>query len=246
MNGPIVKKNEVIGLVPARGGSKSVPLKNIAPLGGRPLIEYVVRAALPSRELRAVICSTDHEGIAGQVEKLGVDVYPRPAELSGDNSPVSAVMRHVIDTWAAKTGHYPEIMVLLQPTSPFLLTEHIDACVAALLAAPEADSSQTIAPVPHNYHAFNQRIMENGRVRFRFREERRQAYNKQLKPKFYKFGNLVATRSSAILQGKDAFGDISVGVEIAFPYDMDVDGPDDFAFAEFLLENGKVRLPWAE
>lgn len=240
-----IDENKVIGLIPARGGSKSIPLKNMAPLGGRPLIDYVIGAARACPLLAETVCSTDHEKIADFCRSRQVTVIPRPATLAGDDSPVVAVMGQVIEEMARESGLYPGIIVLLQPTSPFLLASHIEECVTALRREPEADSAQTIAPVAHNNHAFNQRVFEDGHVRFRFHEERQKAYNKQLKPKFYKFGNLVVTRSASILAGKDPFGEISVGVPIAPPYDIDVDGPDDLEFAEFLLQHGKVRLDGA-
>ncbi|GKT37469.1 acylneuraminate cytidylyltransferase family protein, partial [Aduncisulcus paluster] len=84
-------------------------------------------------------------------------------------------------------------LALLQPTSPFLLPAQIDACSEALRDNPEANSAQTVAEIPHNYHAFNQRVIKDGAVDFNFTEERKFCYNKQSKPHFYSFGNLVIT-----------------------------------------------------
>jgi len=232
----------VCGLIPARGGSKSIPLKNMVPLAGRPLLDYVIGAAAACPELSAVYCSTDHEKIAAFCRNRGVTVIPRPAALAQDDTPVVEVMRQVLRELAATSGAAPGLLVLLQPTSPFLLPEHISSCLRLLRENPAADSAQTIAPVAHNNHAFNQRLFIEGQVSFRFLEERRQAYNKQRKPKFFKFGNLVVSRSRALLAGKDPFGDISLGVEIKPPYDVDVDGPDDLEYTEFLLTTKKIIL----
>ena len=237
-----IRQDYVVGLIPARGGSKSIPLKNIATLGGRPMIDYVIKAAQACPEVNTIVCSTDHDQIAQVCQERGVRVIPRPAAMAGDQSPVIEVIRHILDQMKQELGFYPGLVVLLQPTSPFLLPEHITACVERLAAEPKADSAQTIAPVLHNNHAFNQRVFNDGQVRFRFHEERQKAYNKQLKPKFFKFGNLVVSRAAAVLAGKDPFGDISLGVEISSPYDIDVDGPDDLEYAEFLIERGKVIL----
>ena len=236
--------NEIIGLIPARGGSKSIPLKNMAPLGGRPLMEYVIRAAKACPQVTTICCSTEHGGIAAFCAEQGVRVIDRPESMAQDDSPVVDVIRHVLQTWHEGTGSFPELVVLLQATSPFLLPEHIADCIDLLRKAPEADSAQTITAIAHNNHAFNQRTFEDQRVRFKFADERKKAYNKQRKPKFYKFGNLVVCRSASILAGKDPFADISLGVEIKPPYDIDVDGPGDLEYATYLLETGKVRLPF--
>ncbi len=235
---------EIIGLIPARGGSKSIPLKNMAQLGGRPLLEYVIRAAKACPQVNTICCSTEHHGIAAFCAEQGVRVIDRPESMAQDDSPVVDVIRHVLQTWQEGTGSLPELVVLLQPTSPFLLPGHIADCIDLLRENQEADSAQTITAIAHNNHAFNQRIFEDQRVRFKFAEERKKAYNKQRKPKLYKFGNLVVCRATSILAGKDPFGDISLGVEIKPPYDIDVDGPGDLEYATYLLETGKAGLPF--
>jgi CMP-N-acetylneuraminic acid synthetase len=233
----------VLALIPARGGSKSIPLKNLAPLGGRPLISYVIEAARQCPVIDALVCSTDHEQIADFCRQQGVRVLWRPAELSGDEVPVAEVMSHVLGEHQAQHGFTPELVPLLQPTSPFLLPEHIEAAVRLLRDHPEADSAQTITTFPHNYHAFNQRRVEGPRVRFCFPEERARCYNKQSKPTHYVFGNLVVSRSSSLLSGRGVFGLDSVFVEIARPYAFDVDEPSDLEYAEHLLRCGRVQIP---
>lgn len=237
-----IDEQRVLGLVPARGGSKSIPLKNIAPLGGLPMITYVIRAAQRCPGVTEVVCSTDHDKIAAVCEESGVSVIWRPDEHGRDDSPVIGVIAHVLERIGEESGAIPAYIALLQPTSPFLLPEHIAACVEILRGDPGADSAQTITPVFHNAHAFNQRIFEDGRVEFRFLEERRAAYNKQRKPKHYLFGNLVVTRSTTILAGKDCFGDRSLGVEIPRAYSLDVDGPEDLDYANFLIDSKKIAL----
>ena len=236
-----VDEDEAIGLIPARGGSKSIPLKNIVPLGERPLIAYVISAGLAARTLSQVLCSTDHDRIAAVCREHGVDVLDRPAALAQDDTPVAAVVVHVLESLGARHGRMPGMIALLQPTSPFLLPEHVDACVAALRANPDADSAQTITPVFHNAHAFNQRVVEDNRVRFRFENERRAAFNKQRKPKHYLFGNLVVTRTRSLLQGKDCFGEISIPFEIPRLCSLDVDTLEDVEYAAYLVREGRFR-----
>lgn len=237
-----INENSVLGLIPARGGSKSIPAKNIAPIAGRPLISLVIAAAKASVLLDMLLCSTDHSAIAAVCEDYAVPVMSRPPKLSQDDTPVSNVVRYVLRTLAERDGEAPGLVALLQPTSPFLLPDHIDDCVAALRRDPGADSAQTVTEVFHNAHAFNQRVIDGSGVRFRFPEERRRAFNKQLKPKYYLFGNLVVSRSRALLSGKDCFGDRSVPVEIPRACALDVDTQDDLDYASYLLEEGKVAF----
>lgn len=237
---PLIDAHLAVGLIPARGGSKSIPLKNLAVVAGRPLITYVMAAGKQSDVLSALYCSTDHAAIAAASRDGGVEVLERPATLSEDDTPVTAVILHVLETLLQRDGRLPGMVALLQPTSPFILPSHIDACVEALRRNPAADSAQTITPVIHNAHAFNQRVVEEGLVRFRFLEERRLAYNKQRKPKHYVFGNLVVTRTQSLLSGKDCFGDVSVPVEIPRQYALDVDTAEDLDYAGYLVSTGRM------
>ena len=100
---------------------------------------------------------------------------------------------------------------------------------------------QTIAKMPHNYHAYNQRVFEEGCVRFAFLEERRQCHNKQSKPSFYVFGNLVVTRTASLLSRSDLFGTPSMGLEIDPTYALDVDTISEFAIAEWYVSSGRVH-----
>jgi len=239
-------KRDVIGFVPARGGSKSVPLKNIAPLGKRPLLEYVIAAGKKSRTLRDVVCSTDHEKIADISRLAGARVDDRSEALSRDETPIVDVLIEFLKK-TDKTGEdEPFALALLQPTSPFILPEHIDRCVAILKGDDSANSIQTVARFPHNFHAYNQRVVENGRVRFRFEKERMECYNKQAKPVFFLFGNLVIVKVEALMRHRNVFAHPSLSHEIPFSFALDVDGPEDFETAEWYLEKKKVVLPHME
>src|SRR6185312_12148312 len=116
----------ILGLVPARGGSKSIPRKNLAPLAGKPLLAWTADAALAARRLTRTVLSTDDVEIAELGRTLGLDVpFLRPAELAADATPMLPVMRHAAD-WFAARGGTVEAVVLLQPTSPLRTAAHID------------------------------------------------------------------------------------------------------------------------
>ena len=229
-------------MVPARGGSKSIPHKNLAPLAGRPLLDYGVLAARSCIRLDRIICSTEDDRIAERARTLGIEVDNRPQTLAGDDIRVSEVAKEMLERLGGD-NQMPEILVLVQPTSPFLLPAHVDAVLEAMANDPDCRSGQTITPVPHNYHAWNQRVAEGGRVRFSFAEQRAAAYNKQRKTGLFTFGNLVATRAEAILEGEGFFADPSAAVEIPWPYNLDVDTAPDLTLAESLISTGTVVLP---
>ncbi len=237
-----ISTDEVWALIPARGGSKSIPLKNLVILEGHPLIEYVINAAKKSKRFSRIICSTEDEQIAQVCIQNGIEVHNRPRELAKDDTPVLDVFVHLLQDIGRKEGKIANILPVLQPTSPFVLPEHIDHCIELLETDPSADSSQTITSMPHNFHAYNQRIIENGFVRFRFKKERKTCYNKQSKPTHYIFGNLVVTRASTVLEKGEIFGTKSLPHLIDFNYALDIDQQQDLELAEWLLKTGKVKL----
>lgn len=241
-----IRHGECWGLVPARGGSRSVPLKNIALLAGRPLIDYCVRAAQRAARCGRILCSTDSPEIAARCDALGIEPLPRSEALSGDATPVLDVIVDVIETLMQRDGAVAEMVALLQPTSPFILPEHIDRAIAALVADPAAGSAQTVVPCPHNHHAFNQRVVADGRVSFRFPDERAAAYNKQTKPRHVLFGNLVVFRVAALLESRSVFAGPSLAVDVPDLFGFDCDGPLDFKIGEALLAAGLVALPHIE
>jgi CMP-N,N'-diacetyllegionaminic acid synthase len=132
---------DVLGLIPARGGSKGIPRKNLAEVGGKPLLAWTVEAARAASELTRVVVSTDDDEIAAAA---GVEVLHRPAELAADDTPMLDVVRHAVGELS------PDVVVLLQPTSPLRRAEHIDACVRLLLESG-ADAVVSVVEVPHRY-----------------------------------------------------------------------------------------------
>lgn len=232
----------ILGFIPARGGSKSIPHKNMVPLMGRPLLEFGVRAAQHAGVIDSFVCSTEDPTIARHARALGVEVDPRPHHLCADDTPVAEVVLEYLQRTAADV----EIIVLIQPTSPFLLPEHVRAVCALLRSTPHACSAQTIAPLPHNHHPLNARQCHENIVDFTFADKRLHAYNKQRKPPLYAFGNLVAVRTTALLEANTFFAQPSIGHIIQRPYDFDLDEQHDIAIAEALLRGAVVTTPHLE
>jgi len=138
-------ETQVLAIIPARGGSKSIPRKNIRPFAGHPLIAYSIAAGLAAKTVTRLIVSTDDEEIAAISRRYGAETpFIRPAEFSQDQTPDLPVFRHALHWLAEHEGYQPEIIVQLRPTSPVRRVAHIDQAVRILLERPEADSVRTV------------------------------------------------------------------------------------------------------
>jgi N-acylneuraminate cytidylyltransferase len=125
---------KVLAIIPARGGSKGLPGKNIRLLAGKPLLGYSIGAARNSRHITKTVVSTDSAEIARVAEKCSAEVIIRPEEIARDTSPVLDTILNVMTVLDEREGFVPEIIVLLQPTSPLRTTEDIDAAIGIFLA----------------------------------------------------------------------------------------------------------------
>jgi len=141
---------KVLGIIPARGGSKGIPRKNIKLLNGKPLISYSIRAARESRLLDRVVVSTEDEEIAATARAFGAEVVMRPADLARDDTPTLAVLQRVVSDLRGDCYECDAVMTL-QPTSPLRTARHIDEAIRTMGADPLADSLVSCVAVPHNF-----------------------------------------------------------------------------------------------
>ena len=144
--------HDVLAIIPARGGSKGIPRKNLRPLNGRPLIEYACDAALQSRLISHTIVSTDCPEISEVARRAGVEVpFLRPSELASDSCPTMDVIRHAL-VWMDEYGkHGRDIIVLLQPTAPLRTANHVDEALATMIRE-DADAVVSVTRVPAHHH----------------------------------------------------------------------------------------------
>jgi CMP-N,N'-diacetyllegionaminic acid synthase len=220
----------VVGLIPARGGSKGIPRKNLAPVGGKPLLRWTVEAALAAWALERVVVSTDDDEIAATA--AGCEVLRRPAALAGDETPMLDVVLHALESLGAV-----DAVCLLQPTSPLRRPEHVDAAVA-LFRESGADGVVSVVEVPHQYLPGSLMRLEGDRVA---RLEPGAPTLRQHKPA------LVARNGPAVLVVKVeglAERGLYGGDLRALPMDprdsLDVDGPFELELAELLLSRRTV------
>ncbi|MBC8555357.1 MAG: acylneuraminate cytidylyltransferase family protein, partial [Candidatus Brocadiales bacterium] len=145
----MINNKRILAIIPARGGSKRLPRKNILDLAGKPPIAWSIEAALGSKYIDRVIVSTDDEEIAGISRKYGADVpFMRPNKLATDESSSVDVVLHVINTLKEK-GRESEYIMLLQPTSPLRTMENIDEAVE-LLQSSSSDAVISVCEAEHS------------------------------------------------------------------------------------------------
>jgi CMP-N-acetylneuraminic acid synthetase len=230
----------VLGLIPARGGSKGVPRKNIRLLGGKPLLQYTAETARAARLLSRIVLSTDDEEIAeiGRTCKLDVP-FMRPPELAADATPSLLVVKHALE-WLGSRGEVFDAVCLLQPTHPFRQAGDIDACIA-LLAESGADSVVTVLPVPpeHNPHWVFFRSPD-GTLRLSTGESTPIPRRQDLPPAFHREGSVYVTRRDVVVKGGSLLGDRVVGYPMDPGKSVNIDTQDDWARAERLLRGSTL------
>jgi CMP-N-acetylneuraminic acid synthetase len=216
---------EVVGLIPAREGSKGIPRKNLAPVAGKPLLAWTIEAARGSETLTRTVVSTDWDEAATLAGELGAEVVGRPPELATDETPMLAVVRHGL----GELGPC-DVLVLLQPTSPLRRAAHIDEAVRLLLESG-ADSVLSVVEVPHQFRPGKLMAIEDGRlVRLGWDPPDRQGGD----PLYARNGPAVLALRPERL-GDDLYGGDCRPYLMELLESVDVDGPEDLRLAEFLL-----------
>jgi CMP-N-acetylneuraminic acid synthetase len=225
----------VLGLIPARGGSKGVPRKNIKLLCGRPLLAYTADAALASRCLSRVILSTEDAVIAGVGKDCGLEVpFLRPAELARDETPMLPVAQHAVRFLEERGDHF-DAVCLLQPTNPLRTADDIDACIA-LLESCDADAVVTTLRVPdeHNPH-WVYFPDSQGCLRLSTGETAPIPRRQDLPPAFHREGSVYVTRRETLMERNSFYGARLLGYEMNADCSVNIDTPEDWLRAEKLI-----------
>jgi CMP-N-acetylneuraminic acid synthetase len=226
----------IIGLIPARGGSKGIPRKNLALCGGKPLLAWTAEAALQSRVLDHVVLSTDDEEIAAAGRALGLDVpFLRPAEISGDGALMHGVVAHAQQALHA-AGTKVDAIVLLQPTSPLRRARHIVEAVT-LFRESGAETVVSIMRVPHRFVPSSLMREEGGHL-VPFAGEDIGPTQRQAKAVlFARNGPAVLVMRSDVIESGRLYGDPTIGYEMDEISSLDVDTSDDLRLVDLLMRN---------
>lgn len=225
---------KILAIVPARGGSQGVPRKNIRILAGRPLIAYTINAALESKYHLRVVVSTDDESIAEIAKGIGAEVpFLRPSHLARNDTPMLPVLQHAMEC-LKKDGYRPDIIVVLQPTSPLRTSKHIDQAIS-ILVNTGADSVVSVCEVEYSPY-WMKKIDQSGRVA-PFLDTEKEYNRRQDLPKVYRLnGAIFITRPDIIMNEDRLLGD-DTRAYIMEPEDsIDIDTEFDFRVAELIMK----------
>ena len=225
----------VLGLIPARGGSKGIPRKNLAPLLGKPLIAWTAAAALASRRLDKVVVSTDDDEIAAVARQCGLEVpFMRPESMARDRSGALEVIAHAWREIERGAAAKVDAVVYLQPTSPLRTAAHIDRAVE-IYVEKSADTVVSVCRVPHNLTPGSQfSVAADGRVAGAFANSLLRRQDKL--ENFARNGPAVLVVSRAcVLERQALYGERTFAFEMTARESMDIDAPEDLALAEAWL-----------
>jgi CMP-N-acetylneuraminic acid synthetase len=230
----------LLGVVTARGGSKGIPGKNLKPLAGKPLIAYTIEAARQSGVFDRLILSTDDEAIAALARSIGCEVpFMRPAALAHDETIHFDVMKHAVE-WMRDRAHYrPDLVMILQPTSPLRSADDIRAAVD-LIAATGADSVVSVSEVPAHYNPMRTlRVDTNGfATLFVTGEPVRRRINRRqdMPPAWTMNGAIYLFRTQVLFDAAPSlYGDRTAAYVMPAHRGISIDDLEDWAFAERAL-----------
>jgi len=229
-----MKGLRTLGIVPARAGSRRLPGKNRRPLGGKPLVEWALDAALGARTLDRVVVSSDDPWILDLARRRDPALaLPRPAALATETALALDYVRHALDTLESAGEETYEAIAIVQPTSPLTRSEDIDATVE-LLASSGADSAVTVVRLDHAIHPRKLKILEGDRLRPYWQEEDGRMAAHELPPLYVRNGAVYASRRR-VIDGGAILGEDCRAHPMPRERSVDINDALDFRFAEFLL-----------
>lgn len=235
---------KVLVVIPARGGSKSIPRKNIKPFAGHPLIAYSIAAGLCAKGVNRVILSTDDEEIAEIARSYGAEVpFLRPAELAQDDVPDLPVFKHALSWLEKHEGYYPDIVVQLRPTSPLRPHGCVDDAILLLLKDNRADSVRGVMPSSQNPYKM---WRPEGRYLIPLlQSEFTEHYNmprQKLPVTFWQTGHIDVIRYETIVKKHSMCGDLILPYILDSCYAIDIDNPEEWELAEWMLTHRNLEI----
>ena len=234
----------VVAIVPARGGSKGLPRKNLRPLAGFPLLAWSIAAGRAAAEVRAMLVSTDDQEIADVAREFGAEVpFLRPAELARDDTPDLPVFEHALRWLERERGWVPELVVQLRPTSPIRPAGMVDEAITLLRARPDADSLRAVtgpSQTPYKMWRVEDELLAP--LLGSFEEELFNAPRQRLPPVLWQTGHIDVMRPATILERRSMTGRRIVPYVVHPRYALDIDSLEQLELAEWLLARDTVTL----
>jgi CMP-N-acetylneuraminic acid synthetase len=230
----------VFGVIPARGGSKRLPGKNLRVLGAMSLLGHAVASAREASTLARFVVSTATAEIAEEAVRHGAEApFLRPPELATDEAPMVPVLQHAVRWLEASAGRRPDVVVTLQPTSPFRTGADIDRTVEKVLTTT-ADSAQTVTEAC--YHPFFMTTLDGDRAVPLFPEGHRLPRRRDAPVVYQPSGAVYATRYHVLMQQGRITGDDNRAVVMGFEASVNIDTEWDFLLADWILRGGRAPL----
>jgi CMP-N-acetylneuraminic acid synthetase len=224
----------ILGIVPARSGSKGIPAKNIKDLNRKPLLAYTAEAAKASGIIDRLILTTNSKEIADLGLRFGLEVpFMRPNHLAADDSPMLDVLKHAVDEMD-KLGWKTDIVVLLQPTSPLRKPKHIIEAIG-LLQQKECDSVVSVVEIPDTFAPQKALHIENGFLRFLTPAGKKITRRQQLTKTFAREGTIYVCWRDVLMGKGSLYGDKCLPLILSREESLNLDTLEDWAIAEQIL-----------
>jgi len=230
----------IIGLIPARGGSKTIHMKNIKPLNDKPLLSYTIEAAKKSKITR-VIVSSDDEKIIEVAKENGAEVpFIRPKDLSKDITPDRPVIMHLLNWLSSNEKIIPDLLIFLRPTTPFKTPEIINLCIDKIKSIPKLTSLRTITKVESTNHPYWMfKNINEELIPFIPNINIMNYYQRQLLPDCYRINGVVdVLKPDIVINNENHYGNHIGYVELNDFHSIDIDTELDFELSNFLIEKG--------
>lgn len=229
------------GVIPARGGSKGLPGKNLRKLGALSLIGQAIASAREAALLARFIVSTDSPEIAEEATRHGAEVpFLRPAEFATDQAGMVPVLQHAVRWLESSAGVRPDLIVTLQPTSPFRTGALIDEILRKAMEAG-SDSAQTLSEA--SYHPYFMKTLDGDRTVALFPEGHTYVRRQDAPPVYQPSGAVYVTRYATLMERGHILGEDNRGVVQGFEASVNIDTEWDFLLAELLLRQGRAPIP---
>lgn len=231
----------VLAIIPARGGSKGIPRKNIAPLAGKPLISYTTELTQNLPWLNATVVSTDSEEIAAVAQRTpGIGVVWRPEELSGDRIGDHPVLRHALLEHEAQSGVRYDIVLMLQPTSPLRAVDDVERCVTAL-HEDDWDAVWSVSETELTYHPKKQLALSpEGNLRFVIPGGHAIVARQELEPIFHRNGVCYAFTRDFLANSESTYSEAKTSAIVTPGDHISIDTLEDLAAVEKIILDGAL------
>jgi CMP-N,N'-diacetyllegionaminic acid synthase len=227
----------ILAIIPARGGSKGVPGKNIKLLNGKPLLGYTVEVALQSQYLAEVVVSTEDEQIMEEAKRLGIEFpFIRPTALAQDNTPTIDVIIHALQ-WFESQNIFFDAVCLLQVTSPFRTLDFLDKAIAKFISS-DCDSLVSVQKVPHEYNPhWTFEVNAEGNLKIATGETEIIPRRQELPKAYHRDGSIYVTKTKVLLQEHSLYGKSTAFIESEPEFYVNIDTLQDWEKAEAMIQN---------